>query len=71
MQVTKARVSKKGVPHFIFEVDGKEYSICWMGTGKFYRIFKWGVGNDKIFDIHIEPGSEVELDKIIEQQLIK
>lgn len=63
----KVRVSRRGVPHLIFSIDGKQYSACYFARGGFYRLWNWDRENKKIGDITINKGEEFDLEDKIKQ----
>lgn len=46
------RKSTNGVPHAVYKVRGTQYSVCWFGGLRLYRVFypyaKWGATQTRI-----------------------
>lgn len=63
----RVRLSQRGVPHMIVNVDGYEYSVCYFSKqyGPMYRVWYWEPERDgeqmRLVDIPLVPGQEVDL----------
>jgi len=58
----KFRLSMRGVPHTLVEVDGITYSICFFGKTKLYRVWRYDNQNELLFDIALENGKHVSFE---------
>ncbi len=77
IQNVRVRLSQRGVPHLIVTVDGYEYSVCYFSKreGPMYRVWYWEPNRDgeqeRLVDIPLVPGQEVDLVKVIRDEVIR
>jgi len=62
IQKIQIRISNRGVPHTIITTDMGEYSFCFMGKEKFYRVWEWET-QKKIGDIPLLKGDMVDVEE--------
>lgn len=61
------RRSKRGVPHTVVTYKGRDFSVCYFGKGKFYRIFEWaGYDNTKLLDVPLSEGGSFNLGFVLD-----
>lgn len=58
----KIRVSNKGTPHTLITTDTGEYSFCFMGRDRLYRVWEWDT-QKKIGDIPLPKGKMVDVEE--------
>jgi len=68
IQKIQIRISNRGVPHNIITIDNVEYSFCFMGNGKFYRVWEYGIQR-KLGDIILEKGDMIDIEGWISSKI--